>query len=55
MWMSELSGMESMALVVGDVSSTRSRGFPVGYILRLDGHLVNEDSLGTESQVCSRR
>lgn len=44
-----------MVLVVVDASSTRGRGFPVGYILRLDGHLVNEDSPVTESQVCSRR
>lgn len=44
-----------MVLVVVDASSRRGRGFRVGYILRLDGHLVNEDSLVTESQVCSGR
>lgn len=55
MWNSELSGIESMVLVIVDASSTKSCGFPVGYILRLDGHPVNDDSLVTESQVCSRR
>lgn len=44
-----------MVLMVIDASSARSRGFPVGNILRLDGHLFNEDSLVTESQACGWR